>query len=139
MQNRYNVAPVVSGICNQFPYDLLTDTDVMTIYNKLYPYTQVDEIVKRKHIVNINQKSKSQPIQPIFKPPVQVITQNTTKKTPIAEITEPLKKEDANQPPLRCPKCNGNLILRTATRGTNVGKQFYGCSNYPRCKYIQNI
>lgn len=152
--NRYNVAPVVSGIWNQFPYDSLTDNDVMTIYNKLYPYTQVDEIVKRKHIANINQKSKSQPVQSIIKPPVQVITQNTTstiiehpdtvaiditKKTPIVEITEPPKKMDVKQRLLSCPKCNGNLILRTATRGANAGKQFYGCSNYPKCKYIRNI
>ncbi|MBR3866062.1 MAG: topoisomerase DNA-binding C4 zinc finger domain-containing protein, partial [Clostridia bacterium] len=29
--------------------------------------------------------------------------------------------------------------LRRATRGANAGNQFYGCSNYPKCKYIQNI
>lgn len=137
--NRYNIAPVVSNICNQFPYDSLSDSDIMMIYNKLYPYTQVDEIVKRKHVTNINQNLKPQPVQPIVKPPVQIITQNTITQTPIVEITESIKKEDTNQQILRCPKCNGNLILRTATRGANAGKQFYGCSNYPRCKYIQNI
>ena len=38
-----------------------------------------------------------------------------------------------------CPWCGGRLILRTATRGTNTGNRFYGCSNYPKCKYIRNI
>lgn len=30
----------------------------------------------------------------------------------------------------RCPKCGGELVLRHGKYG-----QFYGCSNYPKCKY----
>ncbi|MEE1279302.1 MAG: topoisomerase DNA-binding C4 zinc finger domain-containing protein, partial [Oscillospiraceae bacterium] len=40
---------------------------------------------------------------------------------------------------IKCPKCGADLIIRTATRGANAGKQFYGCSNYPKCRYIENI
>lgn len=39
----------------------------------------------------------------------------------------------------KCPVCGGKLILRTATKGSRAGKQFWGCSNYPKCKYVQNI
>ena len=39
----------------------------------------------------------------------------------------------------RCPRCGGNLVLRTAKSGDNVGKRFYGCSNYPRCRYTEDI
>ena len=35
-----------------------------------------------------------------------------------------------------CPVCGGELVLRTARRGANTGKQFYGCSSFPRCRYI---
>jgi len=38
-----------------------------------------------------------------------------------------------------CPRCGGNLVLRTAKSGIHKGNKFYGCSNYPRCKYIRNI
>lgn len=38
-----------------------------------------------------------------------------------------------------CPVCGGELVLRTACRGANTGKQFYGCSSFPRCRYILNI
>lgn len=38
-----------------------------------------------------------------------------------------------------CPVCGGELVLRTAHRGANTGKQFYGCSSFPRCRYILNI
>ena len=33
----------------------------------------------------------------------------------------------------RCPRCGGELVLRNGMYG-----QFYGCSNYPKCKYILN-
>lgn len=33
----------------------------------------------------------------------------------------------------RCPRCGGILVLRSGKYG-----QFYGCSNYPRCKFILN-
>ncbi len=38
-----------------------------------------------------------------------------------------------------CPLCGGNLVLRTAKQGAHVGQQFYGCSNYPKCRYTRNL
>lgn len=38
-----------------------------------------------------------------------------------------------------CPKCGANLILRKAKKGDNVGKSFYGCSNFPKCRYTENM
>ena len=35
---------------------------------------------------------------------------------------------------IKCPKCGSSMIIRTARRGRNAGGNFYGCSNYPRCK-----
>jgi hypothetical protein len=35
-----------------------------------------------------------------------------------------------------CPKCESQLVLRTVERGRNRGAKFWGCSNYPRCRYI---
>jgi predicted RNA-binding Zn-ribbon protein involved in translation (DUF1610 family) len=34
-----------------------------------------------------------------------------------------------------CPKCGSGLVLRTARTGKNAGAQFYGCSEYPKCRY----
>ena len=33
----------------------------------------------------------------------------------------------------RCPKCSGQLVIRKGRYG-----RFYGCSIYPKCKYILN-
>lgn len=38
-----------------------------------------------------------------------------------------------------CPRCGGALVVRTAKRGYYAGNRFYGCSNYPACRYTQNI
>ena len=155
--NRYNVSSVISGICNQIPNDLLTDNDITEIYNKLYPYTQVNEIAKMQHVANIHNNLNPQPIQQVKETPTPVISQTepetvieqpaavvtetitTTEEKTITENIEPTTADTTEQQILKCPKCNGDLILRTATRGANAGQQFYGCSNYPKCKYIQSI
>ena len=51
---------------------------------------------------------------------------------------ENLIKAETNEE-LICPRCGSNLVLRTAKKGANIGNQFYGCSNFPNCKYIRNI
>ncbi len=38
-----------------------------------------------------------------------------------------------------CPRCGSKLVLRTAKRGNYVGNQFWGCSQYPKCRYIENL
>ena len=38
-----------------------------------------------------------------------------------------------------CPVCGGDLVLRTARKGIHAGNQFYGCSNYPGCRYTENL
>ena len=38
-----------------------------------------------------------------------------------------------------CPRCCGKLVVRKAKKGMYIGNSFYGCENYPKCRYIQNI
>lgn len=34
----------------------------------------------------------------------------------------------------KCPACGSSMVLRTAKRGPGAGKQFWGCSAYPKCR-----
>jgi hypothetical protein len=34
----------------------------------------------------------------------------------------------------RCPKCKGGMVKRTVKRGQNVGKEFFGCKSFPKCR-----
>jgi len=43
--------------------------------------------------------------------------------------------EDVNS----CPKCSKLMVLRTARSGNNQGKQFLGCSDYPKCRMVRQI
>lgn len=36
----------------------------------------------------------------------------------------------------KCPRCGKAMVLRTAQKGKNAGKQFWGCSAYPDCKGV---
>ena len=53
-----------------------------------------------------------------------------TNKDHIKEIKEMKKDIDNNI----CPRCGGELVLRKGRNGN-----FYGCSNFPNCKFTKNI
>jgi ssDNA-binding Zn-finger/Zn-ribbon topoisomerase 1 len=38
---------------------------------------------------------------------------------------------------MNCPQCGGELVKRIARKGPNAGKEFFGCRNYPKCRYIK--
>lgn len=158
--NRYNVASVVSDIYKQIENDLLTKSDIIEIYNKLYPYTQVDEISKSQHIEKIQNKFMSESGQQLNTTSIKELSQEkpeeniaekqdlgftaiNTKSTSVeilvTESAELVNIDKTEQEVLKCPICNSDLVLRTATKGVNSGKQFYGCKNYPKCKFIRNI
>lgn len=33
-----------------------------------------------------------------------------------------------------CPKCNSQMVLRTAKKGPHAGSSFWGCSRFPACR-----
>ncbi len=61
----------------------------------------------------------------------------------LQEVTDLLKPYIENisttQTDISCEKCGSPMVLRTTKRGANVGKQFYGCTNYPTCRNIKDI
>lgn len=40
---------------------------------------------------------------------------------------------------IACPLCNAPMVKRKASKGNNIGKEFWGCSQFPKCKGIINI
>ncbi|MDQ1340721.1 MAG: hypothetical protein QG567_1879 [Campylobacterota bacterium] len=45
------------------------------------------------------------------------------------------EKENTNL----CPKCGSELVLRVTKQGANKGNEFYGCSNFPKCRYTKQV
>ena len=38
-----------------------------------------------------------------------------------------------------CERCGANMVLRTGQSGPRKGQKFWGCSNYPACRFTKNI
>ena len=38
-----------------------------------------------------------------------------------------------------CPRCQGAMIKRVAKKGQHQGKDFFGCSQFPKCRGVVNI
>ena len=47
--------------------------------------------------------------------------------------------KDRAEPIPACPDCGKPMVLRTASKGKNAGKQFWGCTAYPDCKGIVDL
>jgi len=92
--------------------DKLDEKKINAVYERLEVLTNVDRAIKEAHVEKINVKYKM------------------AEKKPIREV---------HNSALICPRCSEKLMLRVARTGSNAGNSFYGCSNYPRCRYIQNI
>ena len=38
-----------------------------------------------------------------------------------------------------CPRCNGEMVERTAKKGARQGQSFYGCAQFPKCRGVVNV
>ena len=38
-----------------------------------------------------------------------------------------------------CARCGAQMVLRTGQSGARKGQKFWGCSNYPACRYTKNL
>lgn len=157
--NRYKIYKLVSSIYNDNSNDELSVDQINKIYSKLYPYTQVDDVVKQKHINNINNIRENHIHTISIQDSDDIINNDETINeveeiiTDVNRIKQDKQNSDINNTvveiknnnqtktseSLICPECGGKLLLRTAKYGEHTGENFYGCSNYPKCKYIRKL
>lgn len=100
--------------------DTITEERITALYELLKPFTKVGADTKAAHIDRIRttyQDGKG-----------RVETEAPAKEVPA--------QTDAHEK--LCPRCGKKLVLRTAKSGANAGKEFWGCSGYPGCKYTES-
>ena len=59
------------------------------------------------------------------------VTDKAARKQHVASVKHNQARRNTAVANGKCPRCGGNLVLRNGRYG-----RFYGCSNYPDCKYI---
>ena len=69
----------------------------------------------------------------------QASQQNTEQQAPAEQPSEQPIEKSASAEKIICPRCGAAMIKRKAAKGAYAGKEFYGCSNYPKCHCIINI
>ena len=37
-----------------------------------------------------------------------------------------------------CPRCGSQMVIRVVKKGINQGKEFWGCPNFPKCRYSKD-
>lgn len=82
-----------------------------------------------------SKNNESKPINSLTTPPVKPDIEETIAPTP----SNPELTHNPAADQQRCPKCNALMVLRTASRGKYQGKQFLGCSQWPKCNGIVNL
>lgn len=110
----------ISHLWNFFP-DVLSEVDIENIYNILYRLTNVSEALKEAHINNVYKAKYT----------------NYSNRRQYNNTQNQFQQYSSSAP--RCQRCGSPLVVRTVKEGYNAGKQFYGCSQYPQCKYTQNL
>ena len=59
------------------------------------------------------------------------VTDKSARKEHVKSVKRNKVRRDTAVSNGKCPRCGGELVLRNGKYG-----RFYGCSNYPNCKYI---
>ena len=139
--NRYDILKAVRKNAAHVGTQL-TEEEIDALYEKLYPLTQVDEAQKLAHIEDVKQKQQAAAshktgVKAKAKEPVQEAEQQPEKEAEKQPEEKTTKTEPVQEN--RCPRCGGELVVRTVKKGEHKGKKFLGCSNYPKCRYIKDI
>ena len=120
---RYDVLETVKDIAATKGTEL-TESEIESIYNKLYPFTQVDDDLKAKHIQDIKSNHEGD--------------SDTTETENVVESAN-IDTNSTQVEPLICPRCGGKLVKRVSSKGAYAGREFFGCSNFPKCRYTKDI
>lgn len=81
-----------------------------------------------------NVSELTQLIQAYIKPVTATSEVAATYTTTNENTNDILNSKESTIP--NCPRCGIAMVERTAKKGDNAGKKFYGCPNYPNCKEV---
>ena len=90
--------------------------------------------IKSKHtplltdsqVKDVTNKIKTGKLTPSFK----------TNREHVKHVQSIVAKKEKTQ---HCPKCSSDMILREVKKGNNLGKKFFGCSKFPKCRGVVSV
>lgn len=123
------------------------------ICEKLAPCIHVSDEIKQQHIENTkSRKSRKRTQADALETPEETASINTQDSPcdPIEQATpqvlptthqepQPTSINESEDQLEKCPRCGADLVLRTTKKGERAGEQFFGCSRFPKCRYIKSL
>ena len=88
--------------------------------------SKTDIVFNRQEIAGVIEQIESGRLERGFKTNRQHVEH-------VREIIE--EKSDTKS----CSKCGAEMVLRKATKGKNSGNEFWGCSDFPKCRNITTL
>ncbi|MBQ5331593.1 MAG: topoisomerase DNA-binding C4 zinc finger domain-containing protein [Oscillospiraceae bacterium] len=71
---------------------------------------------------------------------IKRVKEDDNEEIPAKKAKEEITKSaDTVENDLICPRCGSELVLRKARKGKDAGKNFYGCSRFPKCRYTRSL
>ena len=104
--------------------DVKSNSDVIYVH-------QLKEAIKNLSIVEKLSNLEIEQIEVFLKS--LSIENKQQRKDHIKNINQNIKNKNSDANSLICPTCGANLVKRNGQYG-----EFYGCSNFPKCRYKKN-
>ena len=123
--------------------DLLSPSQIETVYQLLRPFTQVGDDVKARHIENIRKRLEENADSSEEKTAKSAAmkSKKTYSNEPQSRATQSKESQSKSSVEAQrvCPQCGGTLVLRRAKRGARAGSQFWGGGNCPRWRHTEEM
>ncbi len=110
-----------------------------------------DELSSEIGLKNSDEISSETELEVLHVSLSQAEISNTEQTADISDMTsiasDSVSEEGTEMPSLKlsndddiiCPRCGSKMVLRIAKKGKHAGQQFYGCSNFPKCRFVKNM
>jgi len=93
-----------------------------------YIKSKTQPVLTESEVNEITSKIESGRLTPSFK----------INREHVAHVRNIVAEKESNNTKA-CPKCGSSMMAREVKKGQNIGKKFFGCSGFPKCRYTIEI
>ena len=111
----------------------LTADEVESLYQRLKPLCEVTRAQRARHVADVKE-SQRRTSAGSGQESRHAVADDVRQQRESTDATDVARDESRV-----CPRCGGTLVVRTARRGENAGRQFLGCSNFPTCRFTTDL
>lgn len=104
-------------------------------------YSKKEMLNDGNNILSMNQEDRKDYLEKFMKlkEELDAETKTDSSLTAPSPTSAPTPVEEVKPEEKLCPRCGSKMVLRTAKKGNYQGNQFWGCSRYPKCRYMENL